>query len=144
MRLQDIMSTGVRTIRPGRSAEDAFQEMRRRGIHHLVVMDRGRVVGIISERDLGGRRGPALRGNRTVADVMTPHVVSAKPTTTLRQAANLLRGRGVGCLPVVDGVKLRGILTVSDVLELVGRGVEGKLGSPDRAMMKRPQGRPRL
>lgn len=144
MRLQDIMSTKVRTIGPGGSAEDAFQEMKRRGIHHLVVMDRGRVVGIISERDLGGRRGVALRANRTVAEAMAPHVVSAKPTTTLRQAANLLRGRGVGCLPVVDGGKLRGILTVSDVLELVGRGVEGKLGSPDRAMMRRPGGRRRL
>jgi CBS domain-containing protein len=55
---------------------------------------------------------------------MTSQIVFAKPTTTLRQAANQLRGRSIGCLPILDNGKLVGIVTVSDLLELVGRGIE--------------------
>jgi CBS domain-containing protein len=41
---------------------------------------------------------------------------------TIRQAANLLRGRMIGCLPVLEGGKLIGILTATDMLEQIGRG----------------------
>jgi acetoin utilization protein AcuB len=55
---------------------------------------------------------------------MTAPVVTAKPDSTLREAAKLLRGRSIGCLPVIDGRKLVGIITLSDVLETIVRGVE--------------------
>jgi len=125
MRVDEFMNAEVRTVKPDDSAEGALSWMQRERIHHLVVMDGGRVVGVLSERDLGGRgpRGSALRKGGTVADLMTPTVVFASPDTTLRQAANLLRGRSIGCLPVLrDGRKLVGILTVTDILELIGRG----------------------
>ena len=44
------------------------------------------------------------------------------PEATVRQAANRLRGRGVGCLAVMDDGRLRGIVTTQDLLELIGRG----------------------
>ena len=53
---------------------------------------------------------------------MSRDVVTVEPTTTVRQAANLMRGRYLGCLPVVDGGKLVGMVTTSDLLELLGRG----------------------
>ena len=56
MRLRDIMSVGVVTVGPEQTAKAALTEMRGHGIRHLVVVDRGRVVGILSERDLGGKR----------------------------------------------------------------------------------------
>jgi signal-transduction protein with cAMP-binding, CBS, and nucleotidyltransferase domain len=81
-------------------------------------------VGVVSERDLGGRRGASLIRDRRVSEVMTSPAVTASPTTTLRRAANLMRGRSIGCLPVVEAGRLRGIVTVSDILEEVGRGSE--------------------
>lgn len=59
-----------------------------------------------------------------ISDLMTRGAVTAAPDDTVRAAANRLRGRSLGCLPVVDGDRLVGLLTVSDVLELVGRGAE--------------------
>ena len=54
MRVADFMSKDVATIRPGRSADDAFETMQKRGIRHLVVTNKRKVVGVLSERDLGG------------------------------------------------------------------------------------------
>jgi acetoin utilization protein AcuB len=121
MRIRDIMTTDVETIRPEASADLAWQRMQRSAIHHLVVVDRGETVGVLSDRDLGGARGASLRRERTVADLMSAQVVAAEPDTTLRRAANIMRGRSLGCLPVLDEGKLRGIVTVSDLLEQVGK-----------------------
>jgi len=126
MRLQDIMSEDVKTVTPGASVTEARSLMRANGIHHLLVIERKQVVGVVSERDLGGRlggRGAEAAGTQ-VAQVMSPHVVSGSPSTTVRQAANLMRGRAVGCLAVLDGGKAVGIVTTTDLLELIGRGAE--------------------
>jgi acetoin utilization protein AcuB len=120
MRLGEIMTRNVKTAAPAQSAEDAYRRMRLHRIHHLVVMEGKRVVGIVSERDLGGSRGAALRTGRTVDDLMARDVATATPDTTIRQAANILRGRTIGSLPVLEEAKLVGIVTVTDLLELVG------------------------
>jgi acetoin utilization protein AcuB len=121
MRVDEIMSTEVRTIGIDRTAEQASSEMRLRRIHHLVVVEQGRVVGVVSERDL---RGMTERAGsfKTVGELMSPDVVVAKPKTTVRQAANLLRGRSIGCLPIMDNSRLMGIVTVTDLLEYIGEG----------------------
>lgn len=120
MRLGEIMTREVKTAGSQESAEDAYRRMRLNRIRHLVVMEGKRVAGIVSERDLGGSRGATLRAGQTVGDLMVRDVVIAEPGTTIRQAANLLRGRTIGCLPVVEGSRLVGIVTVTDLLELVG------------------------
>jgi len=123
MRVQDIMTTSVRSIPPDLDTAAARHTMRSARVRHLVVVDRGRVVGVLSQRDLGGTRDELLPAG-TVEKVMRPHVVVAAPDTTIRTAANLLRGHSIGCLPVVDGKKLVGIVTTSDLLGLIGQGVQ--------------------
>ncbi len=132
LRLQDVMSTEVKTISLGKSADEAWEQMDTYNIHHLVVMDGGEVVGVISARDLGGKKGAAQRRGIKVADVMHEKPVTAAPTDTIRQAANKLRGHGVGCLPVLEGRKVKGILTITDCLELIGRGAEGHKTMPHK------------
>jgi acetoin utilization protein AcuB len=123
MRVADVMTKGVQTIPPNMPALDAWELMRNKGIHHLVVMGDSGVVGVLSNRDAGGRNGATIRGRARVGDLMTTAVVTVEPNTTIRRAANLLRGRTIGCAPVVDGSRLVGIVTVSDLLELLGRGM---------------------
>jgi CBS domain-containing protein len=96
--------------------------MKKKRIHHLIVMDGSDVVGVLSDRDAGGRSGAGVRQRALVAELMSPHVVSLDPDATVRKAANLMRGRTIGCIPVIDGRRLVGIVTVSDLLEIVGRG----------------------
>ena len=122
MRLREIMSSRVITVESKEAASVAWSRMQRQRIRHLVVTENRRLVGVLSERDLGGRSGVETRKGRVVQDLMTPRVASAEPKTTLRQAAHLMRGRLVGCLPVLDEDRLVGIATATDVLEELGRG----------------------
>lgn len=136
MRVQDVMSEDVQTVPPGVPADDAWKLMRAKGIHHLVVTEGRRVIGVLSDRDAGGLRGPSVRRNRTVAELMTGRVVTVPPTTPVRKAANLMRGRSIGCLVVTDATRIVGIVTVSDLLELLGRGADRAAVSTTRWTLK--------
>jgi acetoin utilization protein AcuB len=137
MRVSDVMSTPVRTISVDQSADEAWEAMRLHGTHHLVVTDGdGRVAGVVSDTDLGGKNGEPIRSGRTVRDLMTEKVVTATPDTTVREAANLMRGHGIDCLPVLDGSRVKGVVTSLDLLELIGRGAERPVAKPERRVLK--------
>jgi CBS-domain-containing membrane protein len=143
MRLTDIMSTGVLTCTPETPAEQAWNTMRVNSVHHLVVVDdRRRVVGIASAGDLGGRRRLGAMASSVVADFMSAPVVCADEDTTVRSAANLLRGHAIGCLPVLREGTLVGIVTLSDMLELLGRGAEKPTARAERYTLKHRGNRP--
>jgi CBS domain-containing protein len=57
-----------------------------------------------------------------VGELMTRHVVTVTPDTTVKRVANLLRGRSIGCAVVTEKGRVAGIVTTSDLLELLGRG----------------------
>jgi acetoin utilization protein AcuB len=127
MRVQDVMTRGVETIDDQASAELAFDSMKVKNIRHLVVKKGSELVGVLSQRDLGVAAESDFRQSRVVSDLMNTHVVTVGPETSVKQAANLMRGRSIGCLPVVEEgprKRLVGIVTVSDLLELLGRGVD--------------------
>ena len=119
MRLRDIMSEAVETIAPDATVDEARELMRRQDVRHLVVVANGGIAGVLSANDL--RRAA---GNAAVRAAMSAPVVTATPLTSIRQAANLMRGNHVSCLPVVEGeAGLVGIVTVADLLDLIGKGV---------------------
>jgi CBS domain-containing protein len=104
--------------------------MRLRGLHHLVVIDRGEVVGVLTESALQVRQA---EGVAKVEDAMSRHVVTGTPGMTVREAANLMRGRAAeGVLPVVAGQRLAGIVTVTDLLDVLGRSLDRPAG-PQRS-----------
>ena len=130
MRLQDIMSREVKAVGATATVGEAKSLMKVNGIRHLLVLQRGEVVGIVSDRDLGGRAGSG--DERQLGLVMTQNVITAAPETTVRQAANLLRGRTIGCLPILMDGKAVGIVTTTDLLDLIGRGSERPVQHVDR------------
>ena len=136
MRVQDVMTEGVQTVSPGTAAEDAWALMRLKGIHHLVVTRGSRPIGVLSARDTGGIRGKSVRAGRTAADLMSEPVVTVPRTTPVRRAANLMRGRSIGCLVVTDKGKVVGIATAADLLELLGRGLERPVETGKRWTLK--------
>ena len=122
MRVRDVMSTDVKSVAAGLSVEDAWRRMRAERIHHLVVLDGTVIAGVISDRDAGGPKGAAVRAGHEVGELMTRHVVTVTPDTTVKRAANLMRGRSIGCAVVTERGRVAGIVTTSDLLELLGRG----------------------
>lgn len=136
MRVEDVMTRGIRTVSPDTSAEDAWSRMRTQRVRHLVVTEGSRIIGILSDRDEGGTRGAAVRKDRTVRDLMTSPVVTVPPSTTIRRAANVMRGRSIGCLVVADRTGMKGIVTVADLLDLLGRGMERTVTSSTRRLLQ--------
>ncbi|HKN66108.1 MAG TPA: CBS domain-containing protein [Gemmatimonadaceae bacterium] len=134
----DIMQTRVVTIGPEEAAGAAWTRMRRRGIRHLVVLDHDDVVGVLSERDLGGRAGADLRSGRRVRDLMTRQVLQADPTTTLRNAADVMRSRLIGSLPVVQDDRIVGIVTATDVFDALGSDKIGRLSGAEKRLLRAP------
>jgi acetoin utilization protein AcuB len=134
MRIAECMTREPIAISPAESCERALALMDAAGIHHLPVVDRGRIVGIVTPGDVrrraphvapnGGTAAAATDGllaHVTVGGVMTYAPAVAPPSMQVAEAAALMRARGVRALPVVEGVRLIGILTAGDLEALEGR-----------------------
>jgi acetoin utilization protein AcuB len=137
MRVFEIMTDNVLTVPASLPAAEAWQVMRAAGIHHLVVATGKRLVGILSDRDAGGRAGASVRAGTSVADLMTHGAVTVQARDTVVRAANLMHGRSIGCLPVVAGNKLVGIVTTSDLLEVIGAGGDRRPRAERRGLSHR-------
>ena len=108
------MTRSVITIDSRASVLDARELLRSHRIHHLVVLDRGRVVGVVSFRSLVGKKDESR-----IFDAMSRDFSIATPQTTLKDAASMMIGRSSGCLPVLQEGRIAGIITTSDLLKLL-------------------------
>ncbi len=122
MRLKDIMTTDVETVAYDAPAVLANEIMWRKQIHHLVVVRGKDIVGVVSDTDLGGPEADTIPDNLQVKDVMTTSTVTATPDTTIKRAANLMRGHNIHSLPILEHGKLVGIVTATDLSMLEKRG----------------------
>ena len=144
--VKDSMAREIVTLLPDETAATALALCRERRIRHLPVLEEGRIVGIVSDRDLRSStpalgdpdRAAALQ-EVLVEDVMAREVVTVLPDDPIEQAANTMREGKIGCLPVVEGDDLVGIITASDVMDalvyLVGANEPGsrmEVALPDR------------
>jgi len=125
MRVYEVMSNAVETVKPTVQASEAKTRMRQKKIHHLVVTEGAQLQGIVSDRDLGGPKLPKVLGKWTVGDLMTSPVITVTTRTLVRRAAALMKGRSIGSLVVTSANgKVAGIVTVADLLEQLARKPE--------------------
>lgn len=128
MRVREKMRRGVMTVAPEESVRSAWQLLREGRIRHLPVVEKGRLVGIVTDRDLRmALPSPVQPGaveellqrleQLRVEDIMTREVITVTPETSIEDAAWLLLSRRIGGLPVLEGEELVGILTETDLLE---------------------------
>ena len=114
MYVRELMSPYVIHVAPGDSLAAAREKLRMNRIHHLIVLDGKRIVGVISYRDLIGKAD-----GLTVAEVMSRDVVTVVPTDSVRSAASRLLGRTHGCAAVLEAGEITGVLTTTDLLRAV-------------------------
>ncbi len=130
MLVQDLMTTDVFTVERNEALLTANRVMTLGRVRHVLVVDEeGKLAGVISQRDLfhGGLMRALGYGTYAlhktmdglvVKEVMTTNLITTTPQTPLREAALVMFKNKIGCLPVLDGDKLVGIVTEGDFVKL--------------------------
>ncbi len=114
MNVSEIMTTDVITVREEAAVEDAARLLARHRISGLPVVNRsGALTGVVTEHDLLAKQGA------TVAEIMTRGVISVSPETDAEEVAHLLANRRVRRVPVLDGGRLVGIVSRSDLVRQI-------------------------
>lgn len=115
MHIRDVMTPNPRCVSPDDSIQSAAQIMRDEDTGAVPVCDNGRAVGIVTDRDIVVRAIAEGRVNGSVRDIATRDVISARPDMSTREAAELMSDHQVRRLPVVDGDRLVGIVSLGDL-----------------------------
>lgn len=123
LRVVDIMSTAVVTMKVTDVITSAHAEMEVGMIRHLpVVDDHGRLVGVLSDRDILNARNAKAK----ISDVMTRDVISIRPDVPAAKAASIMLDEKISSVMVVDEHgTLVGLVTMTDYLDLARRALLG-------------------
>ncbi len=131
MKVMDLMQKKVFTVDQNDTIDRVFFLIHYEKIRHLPVLEKGEVVGIVSDRDLYKALGPKSQPRsivnqqkgtilyvtpKKVRHIMRRGVITINPEATINKAASILAKKKIGALPVVKGKKLLGIITATDLL----------------------------
>lgn len=121
MLVKEMMRKPVTVIAVGATLGEADQLLQSRGFRHLPVVDQGRLVGILTDRDIRFATSSLCPTPRRATDpvsvAMSSPPLTADPLDPVEDAARIMREHKIGCLPVLDGGELVGILTGMDLLD---------------------------
>lgn len=128
MRVEKCMQRRPVTVSPQDTLRGAWQIIRERRVRHLPVVERGRLVGIVTDRDLRQalpsravglemHEAPHLAEKVRIWEVMARAVVTISREAPIEEAARLLLKYRIGGLPVLKGETLVGIITKTDLLQ---------------------------
>ena len=136
MLIKHFMTREVFTLSPERTCQTAFREMRQRRIRRAPVLDRNRLVGIVTERDLlyvvpGTPSMSSTKAGEAALDIpvrniMTTRLKTLHPNDHLELAAHLMLKNRIGGIPVVEGDDLKGIITESDIFKALWTTLSSK------------------
>ena len=128
--VSDIMTREVITLGCNDSLQLAKDILSLDRLRHFPVVDDGVVVGVVSQRDLykaslgsalqyGEKARQAFLQGIAVKEVMSTPPITITPHIPIQEAARLMMERKIGCLPVLDGPRLVGIVSETDMLKLI-------------------------
>jgi CBS domain-containing protein len=111
----------VWSISPEASVFDALKLLAEKDIGALLVIENGKMVGILSERDYA--RKVVLKGKTSmetpVREIMTPNVVTVRADQTIEDCMAMMTQRHIRHLPVVDGDRINGLISIGDVVKAI-------------------------
>jgi CBS domain-containing protein len=127
MNIRDVMTPNPSCVSPEDSIQNAARIMRDMDTGAVPVVENGRPVGIVTDRDIVVR-GVAEDGqlNRPVREIVTGSIVCASPEMSTREAADLMSEHQVRRLPVVENERLVGIVSIGDLA--VKEGKDRRIG----------------
>ena len=123
MLIEEIMKTDVYTLQPGQTVQDVVDLFEDKRIRHAPVVENGKVVGVVTERDLKDALpsrfsvSPKINAYaKNVSEIMAKNPITAHPMDFVEETAMIFYEQKIGCLPVVSQGKLVGFLTETDLL----------------------------
>lgn len=112
-------SSTIYHVAPTATVFEALRLLSDYGVGAMLVMDNGKLVGVMSERDY--TRKVALEGKSSkdikVADIMTRELITVKPETGTRDCMSLMSQKKIRHLPVIDGDKVLGLISIRDIMD---------------------------
>jgi CBS domain-containing protein len=116
-KVSDLMTSAPVSLRPAQPLTEAAKAMREQGIGSVLVVDGGRLKGLVTDRDIVVRAVADGRdpGRTTLAEVCSPDLVTAAPDDDADTAVQRMREHGVRRIPVVDGDRPVGVLSIGDM-----------------------------
>mgnify|MGYP003578574768 CR=1 FL=1 len=120
--VKEIMMSSPVTVRPGDTLQLASDMISLGCIRHLPVVENGRLLGILSARDVmavGHKNRSALLKSMPIKGVMKRRVITVAPDTPIVEAARLMADKKIGCLPVLSDGTLVGLVTTTNILRYV-------------------------
>lgn len=127
MNIRDVMTPNPRTVSPNDSIQSAARVMRDEDTGVVPVVDNGKPVGVITDRDIVVRAVAEDREmNRPVRDIVTTELVAVHPDMSVEEATELMSEHQVRRLPVIDNDRLVGIVSIGDIAVKEGR--DGRVG----------------
>jgi len=121
MHIRDVMTPNPRTVTPNDSIQNAAQIMRDEDTGAVPVVENGRTVGMVTDRDIVVRAVADGQPNRLIREIVTSAVVTATPDMSTREAAELMSEHQIRRLPVVEGERLVGIVSLGDIAVKEGK-----------------------
>ena len=119
--LLDRKGRQIISVRPDASVLDAIRLMAEKNIGALLVMEKGRLLGIMSERDYARKvvvKGRAS-GSTPVADIMSANVVTTSSDETVNTCMALMTDKRIRHLPVVDDAVVVGVISIGDLVQAI-------------------------
>jgi CBS domain-containing protein len=116
MKVAEVMKKDVVTVEPNVTVDEASKIMRESGIRSLVVVDDGRVVGVVTDSDVVLRG--LNRGDPTVikvGEIMTKDPIVISSSADILEVVSIMRAKRFRRLPVVDEGQLKGIVSITDL-----------------------------
>lgn len=115
--VENIMNRHVLTVPYSASISEAARAMKRNGVGCVVVQRNSELLGIVTERDVVKILASGRPETSTVGNVASKPLVVIGPKDPVNDAAKILSDRGIRRLPVVDGTRLVGMLTSTDLVK---------------------------
>lgn len=126
IRVREAMTPQVATINSSKSVHEAAKVMAAKNIGSIVIVDNGNPLGIITERDICFRVGAtdSKPSAIKVKDIMSKNLISISPDKLLVDASRVMAKNNIRRLLVIDGKKLAGIITTTDIISLQPEQIE--------------------
>ena len=123
-KVKDILRTkgnNVYSVEPTIMVYQAIERMCEKNIGGLLIVENGRLVGIFTERDYARKLILKGKSSKTtpISELMTENPITVSPENSIEDCMNLMTGKFIRHLPVVEGDKLVGLISIGDVVKQI-------------------------